>query len=134
MSWTPSPTRATPGSSGRSRPRSSPRKAGYSRPHTIHCGPGGIFLFALGGANGNDGPGGIALLDHDTFDVIGAWELDRGDQFFGYDGWWHLNHDTVITSEWAHPVDGRERPQPRGPAGPPVRPPPELLVACPSAS
>jgi selenium-binding protein 1 len=49
-------------------------KAGYSRPHTVHCGPGGIFLFNLGGANGNDGPGGVALLDHDTFDVIGAWE------------------------------------------------------------
>jgi selenium-binding protein 1 len=48
-------------------------KAGYSRPHTVHCGPG-IFLFNLGGANGNDGPGGVALLDHDTFDVIGAWE------------------------------------------------------------
>src|SRR6266540_4332816 len=29
-------------------------KAGYSRPHTVHCGPGGIFLFSLGGANGND--------------------------------------------------------------------------------
>ncbi|HEV2919916.1 MAG TPA: selenium-binding protein SBP56-related protein, partial [Actinomycetota bacterium] len=27
-------------------------KAGYSRPHTIHCGPGGIFLSALGGAGG----------------------------------------------------------------------------------
>ena len=27
----------------------------------------------LGGANGNDGPG-VALLDHDTFDVVGAWE------------------------------------------------------------
>jgi len=79
------------------------RKAGYSRPHTIHCGPGGIFMSALGGADGNDGPGGIALLDHDTFDVVGAWELDRGDQFFGYDGWWHLNYDTVITSEWATP-------------------------------
>jgi len=78
-------------------------KAGYSRPHTIHCGPGGIFLFNLGGANGNDGPGGVALLDHDTFDVIGPWEHDRGDQWFGYDGWWHLNHDTVITSEWATP-------------------------------
>jgi len=51
------------------------RKAGYSRPHTVHCGPGGIFLFNLGGANGNDGPGGVALLDHDT----------------------------VITSEWATP-------------------------------
>jgi selenium-binding protein 1 len=78
-------------------------KAGYSRPHTVHCGPGGIYLFALGGANGNDGPGGIALLDHDTFDVIGPWELDRGDQSFGYDGWWHLQHDTVITSEWGTP-------------------------------
>ena len=78
-------------------------KAGYSRPHTIHCGPGGIFLFALGGADGNDGPGGVALLDHDTFDVIGAWERDRSDQYFGYDGWWHLDHDIVITSEWATP-------------------------------
>ena len=78
-------------------------KAGYSRPHTVHCGPGGIFMFSLGGANGNDGPGGVALLDHDTFDVIGPWEQDRGDQYFGYDGWWHLNHDTVITSEWATP-------------------------------
>ena len=79
------------------------RKAGYSRPHTLHCGPGGIFLSNLGGANGDDGPGGVALLDHETFDVVGAWELDRGEQFFAYDVWWHLNHDTVITSEWATP-------------------------------
>jgi methanethiol oxidase len=78
-------------------------KAGYSRPHTVHCGPGAIFLSALGGANGNDGPGGVALLDHDTFDVIGPWELDRGDQYFAYDVWWHLNYDTVITSEWGTP-------------------------------
>jgi selenium-binding protein 1 len=79
------------------------KKAGYSRPHTVHCGPGGIFMSALGGADGNGGPGGVALLDHDTFDVVGAWELDRGDQFFAYDVWWHLNYDTVITSEWATP-------------------------------
>ena len=78
-------------------------KAGYSRPHTLHCGPGGIFMSALGGANGNDGPGGVALLDHDTFEVVGAWELDRGEQYFAYDVWWHLNHDTIITSEWATP-------------------------------
>jgi methanethiol oxidase len=78
-------------------------KAGYSRPHTVHCGPGGIFMSAMGGANGNDGPGGVALIDHDTFDVIGPWEQDRGEQWFGYDVWWHLNHDTVITSEWASP-------------------------------
>lgn len=78
-------------------------KAGYSRPHTLHCGPGAIFMSTLGGANGDEGPAGIALIDHDTFDVIGAWEADRGDQFFGYDVWWHLNHDTVITSEWGSP-------------------------------
>jgi selenium-binding protein 1 len=79
------------------------RKAGYSRPHTLHCGPGGIFMSALGGANGHDGPGGVALLDHDTFEVVGAWEHDRGEQYFAYDVWWHLHHDTVITSEWATP-------------------------------
>ena len=26
------------------------RQAGYSRPHTVHCGPGGIFMSNLGGA------------------------------------------------------------------------------------
>src|SRR5246127_4926932 len=56
-------------------------KAGYSRPHTVHCGPGGIFMSNLGGTTDGDGPGGVALIDHDTFEVIGAWEKDRGDQF-----------------------------------------------------
>ena len=78
-------------------------KAGYSRPHTVHCGPGGIFMSALGGANGDDGPGGVALIDHDTFQVIGPWELDRGPQLLAYDVWWHLQYDTVVTSEWATP-------------------------------
>jgi methanethiol oxidase len=78
-------------------------KAGYSRPHTLHCGPDAIFMSALGGANGDDGPGGVALLDHMTFDVLGSWEVDRGDQFLSYDVWWHLNYDTLVTSEWATP-------------------------------
>jgi len=78
-------------------------KAGYSRPHTVHCGPGGIFMSALGGPNGDDGPGGVALLDHDTFEVIGPWEADHGPQVFAYDVWWHLRHDTVVTAEWAKP-------------------------------
>ena len=52
-------------------------KAGYSRPHTVHCGPGGIFMSNLGGANGGEGPGGVALIDHDTFEVTGSWETDR---------------------------------------------------------
>ncbi|MGH9129919.1 MAG: selenium-binding protein SBP56-related protein [Acidimicrobiales bacterium] len=78
-------------------------KAGYSRPHTLHCGPEGVFLTCLGGADGSEGPGGIALLDHNTFDVLGPWERERGPQFLAYDAWWHLNQDTLVTSEWGTP-------------------------------
>jgi selenium-binding protein 1 len=79
------------------------KRAGYSRPHTVHCGPEGIYVSALGGANGDDGPGGVALLDHNSFEVLGQWEIDRGPQYLAYDAWWHLGHDTVVTSEWATP-------------------------------
>ncbi|HET6548861.1 MAG TPA: selenium-binding protein SBP56-related protein, partial [Solirubrobacter sp.] len=78
------------------------RKTGYSRPHTIHCGPDGIYVSALGNPDG-DGPGGIFLLDHDDFSVKGAWESDRGPQELAYDFWWHLNYGTVLTSEWGTP-------------------------------
>jgi methanethiol oxidase len=77
-------------------------KAGYSRPHTIHCGPDGIYVSALGAPDG-DGPGGIFLLDHETFAVKSAWEEDHGPQELSYDFWWHLNHGIVITSEWGTP-------------------------------
>ena len=77
-------------------------KAGYSRPHTIHCGPDGIYVSALG-TPGGDAPGGIFLLDHESFAVKGKWEVDRGPQELSYDFWWHLNYGTVITSEWGTP-------------------------------
>jgi len=77
-------------------------RAGYSRPHTVHCGPNGIFVSALGSPSG-DGPGGIFILDHESFDVLGKWEIDRGPQNLHYDFWWHLGHDTLITSEWGTP-------------------------------
>ncbi|KAL1623384.1 hypothetical protein SLS54_004373 [Diplodia seriata] len=82
-------------------------KAGYSRPHTVHCGPSGVFVTCLGG-RGGDGedeelPGGIALLDHDTFDVSRAWETARGAQRFHYDAWWHLNRNALVSSEWGAP-------------------------------
>jgi selenium-binding protein 1 len=79
------------------------KHAGYSRPHTLHCGPEGLYLTCLGGANGEEGPGGVALLDHNSFDVLGRWEVDRGDQYLAYDLWWHIAHDVAITSEWATP-------------------------------
>jgi selenium-binding protein 1 len=77
-------------------------KAGYSRPHTVHCGPDGIYVSALGDPSGG-GPGGIFLLDHDDFSVKGAWEEDRGPQELAYDFWWHLTRGTVVTSEWGTP-------------------------------
>jgi selenium-binding protein 1 len=77
-------------------------RAGYTSPHTIHCGPEGIYASALGATNG-DGPGGIFVIDHDSFDVLGKWELDRGPQYLAYDFWWHLGLDTVVTSEWGTP-------------------------------
>jgi methanethiol oxidase len=78
------------------------RKSGYSRPHTTHCGPDAIYVSAIGAPDGN-GPGGVFVMDHQTFDVKGAWEKDRGPQQFAYDFWWHLGHDTMITSEWGTP-------------------------------
>src|SRR5206468_3077795 len=77
-------------------------RAGYSRPHTSHCGPDGIYVSALGSPTG-DGPGGIFIVDHDSFEVRGRWELDRGPQYLAYDFWWHLGFDTMITSEWGTP-------------------------------
>jgi methanethiol oxidase len=77
-------------------------RAGYSRPHTVHCGPDGIYVSALGSADGK-GPGGVFMMDHESFDVLGRWEVDRGPQQFAYDMWWHLGHDTVVTSEWGTP-------------------------------
>jgi methanethiol oxidase len=77
-------------------------RTGYTTPHTTHCGPDGIYVNALGGIDG-DGPGGVFMLDHETFDVKGAWEKDRGDQYLAYDFAWHLGHDTMVTSEWGTP-------------------------------
>jgi methanethiol oxidase len=77
-------------------------KTGYAFPHTVHCGPDAIYMNALGGTDG-DGPGGIFMLDHENFDIVGRWEQERGPQYLAYDFWWHLGHDVMITSEWGTP-------------------------------
>jgi selenium-binding protein 1 len=43
-----------------------------------------IYTNALGAPDGG-GPGGIFRLDHDTFEVLGSWEADRGPQQLAYD-------------------------------------------------
>ena len=79
------------------------RKTGYSRPHTIHCGPEGIYVSTLGGGgkDGTDGPPGIFIMDCETFDVLGRWEIDRGSQNLHYDFWWNLPRDYMVTSGWS---------------------------------
>ena len=77
-------------------------KTGYSRPHTFHCGPDGLYASALGAPDGG-GPGGVFLLDHEDFSVKGAWEADRGPQELAYDVWWNIGYDRLVTSEWGLP-------------------------------
>lgn len=77
-------------------------RSGYSRPHTTHCGPDGIYVNAIGSPDGN-GPGGIFVIDPQIFEIRGPWEKERGSQYLAYDFWWHLGYDTMITSEWGTP-------------------------------
>jgi len=78
-------------------------KTGYASAHTVHCGPDGVYVNALGSAKTGDGPGGIFVLDHETLEPIGAWEADHGPQYLSYDFAWHLGQDTMVTSEWGTP-------------------------------
>lgn len=77
-------------------------RTGYSRPHTFHCGPDAVYVSALGAPDGG-GPGGVFLMDHESFEPLGRWEVDRGPQHLAYDFWWHLGHDVMVTSEWGTP-------------------------------
>ena len=83
-------------------PETLARRTGYSRPHTVHCGPDGVYVSALGSTT-QDGPAGIFIMDPESFDVLGKWELNRGPQHLAYDFWWHLGFDTMISSEWGTP-------------------------------
>jgi selenium-binding protein 1 len=81
------------------------RKTGYSRPHTVHCGPEGIYVSTLGGAgaDGTQGPPGVFIMDCETFEILGRWEIDRGPQKLHYDFWWNLPRDYMVSSEWGLP-------------------------------
>src|SRR5438477_56662 len=67
---------------------------------------------AATGTNG-DGPGGLFLHHHGALDVKRTLEHDRGPQQLAYDFWWHLGHNTLISSEWGTPniVEGGVNPE-----------------------
>lgn len=78
-------------------------RSGYTKLHTVHCGPDAVYISAMGGPDGRSGPGGVLVLDHDTFNVVGRWELFRGPQYYAYDFWWNLPSGYMISSEWTVP-------------------------------
>ena len=77
-------------------------RTGYSWPKSVHAGPDGVYINALGSEVG-EGPGGIFVLDRETFEIKGPWERDRGPQYFACDFSWHPGFDTIVTSEWGTP-------------------------------
>ena len=80
------------------------KKTGYSRPHTVHCGPkAATSTIGGGGQDGTNGPPGVFIMDCETFDILGRWEIDRGPQNLHYDFWWNLPRDYMVTSEWGLP-------------------------------
>lgn len=79
------------------------RKSGYSRPHTVHCMPGGIVTMSMLGDAQGSGPGGFAVLDSKDFSVLGRWESEKGDQELNYDFWYQPRKNTMVSTEWAVP-------------------------------
>ena len=50
-------------------------RTGYSRPHTVHCGPEGIFCSALGSTTG-DGPRRHLRNGSGKLEILGKWEIE----------------------------------------------------------
>jgi selenium-binding protein 1 len=79
------------------------RATGYTRPHTVHCMPGGkIVVSMLGDADGR-GAGGFAVLDATTFDVLGRWENGGARPPLNYDFWYQPRRNVLVSSEFAEP-------------------------------
>jgi len=69
-------------------------------------------------------PGGFALLDGESFEVLGNWELPGDATAFGYDFWYQPRHNVMLSTEWGapkfladgfdiqHVKDGRASPRP----------------------
>jgi selenium-binding protein 1 len=73
------------------------KRADYSPPHTVHCGPGYRSCRAWRRATATTA-GRVALLDHAQLRGAGPFESGGRDrQYLAYDVWWHINHDVLVT-------------------------------------
>jgi selenium-binding protein 1 len=79
-------------------------KTGYTRPHTVHCMPGGnVVISMLGDADGN-GAGGFAVLDAASFELKGRWENGGPRPSLNYDFWYQPRQNVLASSEFGEPV------------------------------
>ena len=63
-------------------------------------------MAALGSKDGKT-PGGVFVMDHESFEPLGRWEVERGPQQLAYDAWWHLGHDTWSPANGARLIRSR---------------------------
>ena len=57
----------------------------------------------VGGIPVGAGPPGVFIMDCESFDILGKWEIERGPQKLHYDFWWNLPRDYMVSSEWGLP-------------------------------
>jgi selenium-binding protein 1 len=78
-------------------------KTGYSRPHTVHCMPGGNVVISMLGDRDGNGAGGFAVLDAATFELRGRWENGGPRPPLNYDFWYQPRKNTLVSSEFGEP-------------------------------
>jgi selenium-binding protein 1 len=79
-------------------------KTGYTRPHTVHCMPGGNVVISMLGDRDGNGAGGFALLDAATFELKGRWENGGERPSLNYDFWYQPRKNTLVSSEFGEPT------------------------------
>jgi selenium-binding protein 1 len=76
---------------------------GYTRPHTVHCMPGGNVVISMLGDRDGNGAGGFAVLDAATFEVKGRWEDGGARPPLNYDFWYQPRKNVLVSSEFGEP-------------------------------
>ena len=78
-------------------------KTGYTRPHTVHCMPGGNVVISMLGDRDGGAAGGFALLDAASFELRGRWENGGPRPSFNYDFWYPPRSNTLVSTEFGEP-------------------------------
>jgi methanethiol oxidase len=78
-------------------------QTGYTRPHTVHCMPGGNVVISMLGDRDGGGAGGFIVLDASTFELRGRWENGGPRPALNYDFWYQPRQNALVSSEFGEP-------------------------------